>query len=363
MEKEFNLLLLFIMCHVVLINNITHGTDSKTELKVDKKGYIIFCLCMGRFGNQADHFLGGLKFAKSIDRTLILPPWRTYKNLEFTEWFQLKPLLEYHRVITAEDFMENLAPTVWPSGNRIGFCYSRAEGSCDMKNGNPFGPFWDGLGVDFDSILKYTISYSNPQKWIDEFPPDKYPVIALRGAPARFPIEEPNIPLQKYLKWSDKIEEEAQSYIDRNFRGEKFVGLHLRNGGDWEKACKNAVDMFSFMASPQCLGYNNKKNITSDLCLPSEEEVLRLTKKVVLELEATVVFVATDKYPMKEAIEDHLKDQKVKVFHMDPWLPQLDLIVLEKADHFIGNCVSSFTSFAARARLMQGKPTSYWGYS
>lgn len=42
--------------------------------------------------------------------------------------------------------------------------------------------------------------------------------------------------------------------------------------------------------------------------------------------------------------------------------PILDLAILTMSNHFIGNCVSSFTSFVTRYREVNNKPTSFWAF-
>ena len=59
-----------------------------------------------------------MSFAKNLNRTLIVPPFITYKNIPYSEWFKLEKLSEFHRIISAEDFMQHLAPKYWPPGER-----------------------------------------------------------------------------------------------------------------------------------------------------------------------------------------------------------------------------------------------------
>jgi len=65
------------------------------------------------------------------------------------------------------------------------------------------------------------------------YPPSVYPVLAMRGAPASFPMQSEHRHLQRYLTFSRRIDDEAQQYIDKHFPQKKFVGIHLRNGADW----------------------------------------------------------------------------------------------------------------------------------
>uniref|UniRef100_A0A1B0D685 GDP-fucose protein O-fucosyltransferase 1 n=1 Tax=Phlebotomus papatasi TaxID=29031 RepID=A0A1B0D685_PHLPP len=360
------------------------------NLEVDSNGYIAYCPCMGRFGNQADHFLGALAFARHINRTLILPPWVEYRQgqvksiqVPFDRYFQVEPLREYHRVILMGEFMESLGKDVWPEEKRIAFCYmarkaldGRETNSCNAKDGNPFGAFWDEFDIDFvDSEfygpLNYDVHHGDgTAKWMEKYPASKFPVLAFSGAPASFPVQKENIGLQKYLKFSETVLQRAQKFRKDSLPRGAFMGIHLRNGIDWVRTCEHTKDSPNLFAVAQCVGYRNEKgSLSHEMCFPSKDTIIRQLKRDMKKYkeihhgdEIRSVFVASDSNHMLQDFTEAFKRMGVSFHRLPEDDPHLDLAILEMSNHFIGNCVSSYTAFVKRSRDAKGLPSSFWAF-
>jgi peptide-O-fucosyltransferase len=70
-----------------------------------------------------------------IPHEFIFFPFPKQKNIPFSDFFQVAPLQEYHRVILMEEFLEKLAPKYWPIGKRIGYCWLPPQSTmkCTLK--------------------------------------------------------------------------------------------------------------------------------------------------------------------------------------------------------------------------------------
>ncbi|KAI0231944.1 GDP-fucose protein O-fucosyltransferase 1 [Lamellibrachia satsuma] len=352
-------------------------------VEIDLNGYLVYCPCMGRFGNQADHFLGVLPFAKGLNRTLILPPWVEYKpyhsnsvQVPFDTYFKVKPLEEYHRVITMEKFMKTLAPKIWTPSQRVVYCYGNRKGDkendCNAKDGNPFRPFWDTFNIDFVKSEFYastgadfnTLDEHVAKRWIAKFPADKHPVMAFTGAPANFPVAQQNVELHRYLVWSTLINEKAEKFIQEKIPSRPFLGIHMRHASDWKNVCTHFDKDRHLFASAQCLGYNFEHGqLTMDMCMTPHDMVKKQVKKALKKMKAKSLFVAADDDHMIEEFTQYLKKMKVTVVKLDDPSPHVDLAILAKADHYIGNCVSTFSAFAVRERRAHKKSVGFWAFS
>lgn len=359
------------------------------------EGYVTWCPCMGRLGNQLSQAMGVLALARALKRTLLLPPLVEYvrgqrkaKMVPWSTYFNVSAVNAYLPALQIEDFLASEdGARLWPPTERRAFCpqarAARGSGggregeSCGTTDGNPFGTFWEHLNVTFagGDVFYGTkgVSYSSPaESWRTSYPPSEYPVIAFTGAPASYPEREDHSPLQKYVVWTDEWLARGRDWREAQLPqgGGPVVGVHLRNGIDWSKACSHvAAGQKQYMASPQCLGHRNEHGVmTAELCLPSKDTVIRQVKSAVSQIGAKAVFVASDGDHMTEELRQSLPGD-LSVVSVPKDDVHLNLVVLSQSDLAILNCVSSFSAIvartraAARAEAEGGWPTQYWAFS
>lgn len=149
-----------------------------------------------------------------------------------------------------------------------------------------------------------------------------------------------------------------------------YLGIHLRNGVDWNRACEHINDSPNLFSAAQCLGYRNEKGVaTPEMCMPPKDIIVKQIKRQIKahnekhkNNEIKSIFVASDSDHMISELNDALKRMKITAYRMNDKNPHLDLIVLEKSNLFIGNCISSFTAFVIRSRNVRGFPSTFWAF-
>jgi peptide-O-fucosyltransferase len=98
------------------------------------------------------------------------------------------------------------------------------------------------------------------------------------------------------------------------------------------------------------------------MCRPSEEIIVKQLRSAIDQVKAKSVFVASDHDHMIDTLGKHFGQADVIFRKLEDSDPHLDLVVLGRADLFVGNCVSSFSAFVKRERDVAGLPSSFWAF-
>uniref|UniRef100_A0A1I8GV68 GDP-fucose protein O-fucosyltransferase 1 n=2 Tax=Macrostomum lignano TaxID=282301 RepID=A0A1I8GV68_9PLAT len=342
-------------------------------------GYLIYCPCMGRFGNQAEQFLGVLAFARQLRRTLVVPPWISYGRpgagidlTPFGRHFNLTKLDAAHPVIDMRQFVDKLSPALWPAGSRAVFCHSaREDGTCQAKVGNPFGPFWDAFGVNFDRDEFYGntagSSLGDSESWQRNYPSNRWPVLAFMGAPASFPAQPKHLGLHRHVAFNEEFLESLNLLMEANDLQRPILGVHLRNNVDFSRACGTLLPQLpagaGLFSSYQCFGPSSHLGqLSMKTCVPDDATILEDVNRLAKSLNIRTVFVATDFDAklslMKKAAPEAVKFVSTQTLGTDVFQ---DVGLLTLADAVLLNCASSLSAFVRRSRDAAGRPSNYLG--
>jgi hypothetical protein len=222
----------------------------------DENGYVIGCICQGRFGNQFDYMLSFIEHAKRLNRTAILPPWVEYNAQKetneypyypgFSEFFKVDSIQRYHRAIDAVEFMATYGPK-WRRLGVVGYsALARAE---NFEKGVPRAGFWKRLGIKFDRFQQ--LSSGARSGSTDDV---NHPVLAVDCVPGKYPAPASLNKLVRYFEWSSEIDLAATEFIEQyiGHRDQPFVGVQWRQ--EFAARTQNSGKCSGFSVS-QCAPY------------------------------------------------------------------------------------------------------------
>ncbi|VDM79877.1 unnamed protein product, partial [Strongylus vulgaris] len=284
----------------------------------------------GRFGNQVDQLLGVMQFTRFLNRTLVLPnfieyPYPNTVMTPFENIFQVAEVKKYQKVVTMVEFTRDIMPKIWPREKRTAFCWAprksiyddKAPAGCHPKEGNPFGPYWDKIGVSFVNDAYFgdipggfdLTAKGSKSEWLDKFSAVDFPVLAFPSPPAPFPSKSNTWELQRYVQDSELVETVGKT-------GARSVFVSSDKDHMIE-TINEALQAYDVSLSRSYFLIQREKNFS----------------------------------------------HKVQAYRLNPDDPFVSLAILGKADHFIGNCVSTFSHIVKRERdnRKQPMPTTYFG--
>ena len=209
------------------------------------------------------------------------------------------------------------------------------------------------------------------------------------GAPSSFPTNIEATKLQKYINFSERVTRNGLRYREsRGFGRTPYLAVHLRHGSDWVwrmsltfsnlninyfkvKACdllKENPDLHQLFSSIQC-SPDKVNALPFELCFPTTNTIIEQMEQIVKESQNTAnkietIYIATDNNneTLWQTIHERLKGVTIIAPTITIWQsgekseakpPNVitDLYLLSYGNHFIGNCISSFSAFVSRFRI------------
>ena len=378
----------------------------------DANGYLAFCPCMGRIGNQLEYTLQAFDLALATGRTLILPhfiDWDAHPTRfpAFDDWYDVAHVRKsMPNALTWPQFLGHFGHR-WPPSERRAYCEIRpgshraAKGNTTCADlgvvGQP-GSYWHRIGVRFGGgeVRRKYSRQSAPQ-----LPPAEHPVVVMTSAGFRFPAPLDTLARQSLLQWAEPVRTQARALITASVPdGDTFVAVHIRAGSDFRGACEReqvastfagtgtgSKDLERFFEARMCGGRGYL--LAPSMCVPAKEDYVAGVQGALHLTGSCHVFIATDLRPreLKRYISSELLQvppqrasdcDKISIFQAPAMKsvgkgtrarrspdPRVDLATMALGAHFIGNCVSSFTAAVVRERThLHELPVgtySYWG--